>query len=122
MLAFNSKLHNQPTPVNISGLINSEIENKQLFKELEHYNKTAEFLYIHPLTIAVQQVDKLRAMRRHDPQAFMNESVNSDKNITRYKSMIKNKKYKDAAELADWQKLLSNYEMKSKLIIKIVSE
>lgn len=122
MHSFDQVVDNDPSAENIAGLIVNDIENKQCFEELKHYNDKAQFLFIHPLTKELQEVDRLRAMRKNNPELFASELVNCNLSITRYKSQIKNKKYKSPQELGDWLSLLKDYEIKRKLLNQIISE
>jgi hypothetical protein len=122
MRDFDSKVDRAANKENIAGLINNDIENKQCFEELQSYNDTGKFLHVHSLTKELQSIDRLRTLRKTDPAQFTNELINCDKSITRYKSLIKNKKYKAREELADWQSLLRDYEVKRKLLTQIISE
>lgn len=122
MLDIDKIIDRQPTSSNVQELVELDIENKAIFKELDSYNSTQKFIFIHPLTKALEHVDRLRTLRKNNPEQFTNELVNCDKSITRYKSMIKNKKNKDNNELQDWTKLLKDYEQKLKLMNMIISE
>lgn len=119
---YDRVIDKDPSAENIAGLIVNDIENKQCFEELKHYNDNGQFLFIHSLTKELQETDRLRAMRKNDPEQFTSELVNCDKSITRYKSQIKNEKYKSPQELGDWLSLLKDYELKRKLLTQIISE
>lgn len=122
MLDLDKALDKDPTKENISDFISSEIENKQIFKELQTYNDSGRFVYIHPLTKALEETDRLRALKKADPAAFASELVNADKSITRYNSQIKHNKFKNEAERIEWIRHLRTYETKRKLIYQIISE
>lgn len=102
-------------------MVANDLSNHLAFCELDEYNKTGKFLYKHPILAAYRQDKKLEALRKADPERFMNDLINADKSITRYKSQIKNKKYKNQEELIKWQKLITDYENRLKLMKEIIA-
>ena len=102
-------------------MVADDLSNHLAFVELGEYNKSAKFVYKHPLLAAHKQQKALEAMRKADPERFMTDLINADKSITRYKSQIKNEKYKTKEELIKWQNLIAEYESKLSLMKDIIS-
>jgi hypothetical protein len=102
-------------------MVANDLSNHLAFCELEAYNETGKFLYKHPILATYIQEKKLESLRKADPERFMNDLINADKSITRYKSQIKNNKYKNKEELIKWQNLINDYETKLKLMKEIIA-
>jgi hypothetical protein len=76
--------------------------NRLAFVELDNYNKHKAFLFKHPYTIRYEQLDALDSLRRSDPETYMKQLYAAERRRDNYKSQIKNKHYKDEAQLSDW--------------------
>ena len=121
MQAVNAVIDKQPTLNNIEALIFDDERNILAFNELAAYNGAGSFLYVHPLTVARKQEDDLDRLRRADPARFSKELINADKNITRYKSQLKNRKYKDIEERHAWEAHIIKFEKKKKIMARLLS-
>lgn len=102
-------------------MVADDLSNHLAFLELESFNNEGKFIYNHPILAEYRHEKQLEALRKADPERFMNDLINADKNITRYKSQIKNEKYKTKEELIKWQQLISDYETKLKLMKEIIA-
>lgn len=107
---------------NISRMVADDERNHLAFLELDSYNRTGEFLYKHPILQSHKMQNDLEALRKSNPDRFMAELVNADKNITRYQSMLRNKKYKDEEELTRWQKHIEVCNAKLKIMQQLISQ
>jgi hypothetical protein len=114
-------IEKHPTAANMAALLHDEERNILAFKELEHYNAHGSFLYVHELTLKHKQYNKLERLRRADPEGFGKELINADKSITRYKSMIKNRKYKDRAERVAWEQHIIKFEEKKEIMARLLA-
>lgn len=105
-------------------LVNLDIRNQQAHKELQSFNDTGVFKYIHPLTINTKykrtQRDELILLKKEKPEAFLNEITNCNQNIRRISSNIKKKKYKDEVELQAWLENLEKAKIKRQIIIELM--
>lgn len=104
--------------------VNLDIRNQQAHKELQSFNDTGDFKYIHPLTANAKykrsQRDDLIKLKREKPEAFLNEITNCNQNIRRIGSNIKKKKYKDKAEHQAWEENLERAKIKRQIIIELM--
>ena len=107
---------------NVSRMVGDDERNHLAFLELDSYNRTGEFLYRHPILQSHKMQNDLEALRKSNPDRFMAELVNADKNITRYQSMMRNKKYKDEEELTRWQKHVDACNAKLKIMQQLISQ
>lgn len=114
-------IEKNPTANNIAALLRDEERNILAFKELEHYNAHSSFLYVHPLTQSHKQTNELDRLRRADPARFSQELINADKNITRYRSLLKNKKYKDKEERIAWENHIVKFLEKKEIMARLLS-
>lgn len=101
-----------------------DIRNQQAHKELQSFNDTGDFKYIHPLTVKARykrtQREELIKLKKEDPAAFLNEITNLNQNIRRITSQINNKKYKDEAEHQSWLDNLEKAKIKRQIIIELM--
>lgn len=121
MQALDQLLDEEPTDANISQMIDDATRNHLAFLELQNYNDHKEFLYFHPLLQEYKLQNELDRLRKSNPERFMNELVNADKSITRYRSMINNNKYKDKTELRAWQAHINSFEQKLKIMQQLIA-
>jgi hypothetical protein len=110
-----------PKQANIAALIKDDERNILAFKELANYNATGSFLFIHPLTLQHKQTDSLDRLRKADPARFSKELINADKNITRYRSLLKNRKYKDKEERLAWENHIAKFLAKKEIMARLLS-
>jgi len=86
MKVLDQEFDSHPTDVKVLKMVELRNQNLQCFKELEHFNKTGKWLYIHPLIIHQSEYNQLVALRRKDPQEFLRQYVATDGNVKRYTS------------------------------------
>lgn len=122
LVSLDKLIDREPTAENLKRFIELDIENKIIFKELASYNDKGCFIYEHNLTRDLATHDRLKELKQLQPGEFLAEHVNADKSITRYKSLLNNKKYKDEDEAQAWRKLIEDYERKKAIIKQIVNE
>ena len=105
-------------------LVQLDIQNQKAHKELQSYNDSGEFLYIHPLTVNAKykrsQRDELLRLKKESPELFLNEITNLNQNIRRIKSNIQKKKYKDEEEHQSWLENLEKAQIKRQIIIELM--
>jgi hypothetical protein len=115
-------LDKEPTLDNIRQMVTDDERNRLSFLELEAYQKTGAFLYKHPILTKHKTTNDLEALRKANPERFMSELVNADKNITRYRSQIKNNKYKDDEERIAWEGHISGLSEKLGIMKRLISQ
>ena len=115
-------IHSDCTDANAKAYTEADTRNHLAFLELEQYNNTATFAYIHPLLTAYKLEQELNQLRRVNPEQFMNDLINASKNITRYRSMINSKKYKSNEELKDWLAIIEDYQNKLTIMKTLISK
>jgi hypothetical protein len=102
-----------------------DIRAQQAHRELQSYNDTGKFQYVHRLTIQNKyksdQLAELRKLKSEDPSAFMNETTNVTQNIRRIERQIHKKKYKDEEERKRWENNLEKAKKKKKAIQDMLS-
>ena len=105
-------------------LVNLAIRNKQAHEELETFNDTGQFKYVHRLTkdskYKKTQRDELKKQKEEKPEEFLNEITNLNQNIRRIESQIRKKKYKDEAEHQAWEENLQKAKIKRQIIIELM--
>lgn len=109
-------------PERAGQMVANDNSNHLAFLELSNYENTGTFLYLHPVLKSYKKENELEALRKADPDRFMAELVNADKSITRYRSLINNKKYKNNEELARWQAIVDDYEHKLSVMKRLISQ
>lgn len=102
--------------------IDADSNNHLAFLELSYYEKHKTFLYLHPLLTRYKLEADLNELRVNNPEEFMNQSINASKSITRYQSLINNKKYKDKEEMESWLALIREYNDKLSIIKSLISK
>lgn len=90
------------------------------FEELNHYNITQTFLYIHPITSGHKETNRLEALLISSPGAFLDECTNAQKNVTRYNSLINKQKYKDEEQHNDWLNIITRENAKILLMQDLI--
>jgi flagellar motility protein MotE (MotC chaperone) len=105
-------------------LVHLDIRNQQAHRELQTFNDTGKFDYIHPLTVHAKykrtQRDELLKLKKENPEAFLNEITNLNQNIRRIESNIRKKKYKDEQEHQAWRENLEKAKIKLQIIIELM--
>ncbi|HET6558075.1 MAG TPA: hypothetical protein VFG54_12220 [Prolixibacteraceae bacterium] len=112
----------QATSSQVSKFTDDDDRNHLAFLELTNYEKTGEFLYVHPLMKGLVKENEWEILRRTNPAEFTRQLLNAQKSIERYTSRINQKKYKSEQELADWQGLIETYTHKSSVMQKLLSK
>ena len=105
-------------------LVKLAIRNKQAHQELQSFNDTKQFQYVHRLTIDARyqetQYEELRKLKRENPEGFLSEITNLNQNIRRIESQIRKKKYKDETEHQSWEDNLRRAKIKRQIIIGLM--
>lgn len=106
----------------LSDFITDDDRNNLAFLELSHFEKTGEFLYVHPILKGKARQNELEILRKTNPVEFTSQMVNAQKSIERYTSRINQQKYKNDTELADWQQLIDSYTAKLNMMQTLISK
>ena len=114
--------NNEPTNEEIESMIDCDERNILCFSELQNYNDRGNFLYQHPLTVKYKRECDLDKLRRTNPQEFLNKLKNIKNNVTRYRSQIRNAKYRDDEELANWNKIIEENLETIEYIERLISQ
>lgn len=105
-------------------LVHLAIRNQHAHQELQSFNDTGEFKFVHRLTIDTSykrtQRDELKKLKEENPEAFLNEITNLNQNIRRIESDIATQKYKDEAQHQAWIKNLERAKIKRQVIIELM--
>ncbi len=103
-----------------------DIRNQQAHRELQSFNDTGKFLFIHSIAISRQfaysQLNDLTKLKKENPDAFINEITNITQNIRRIQSNIRNKKYKSKAEKESWEDNLKKALLRKEIITQILTK
>lgn len=110
------------TDEQIAQYVDDDYRNHLAFIELSNYEKTGEFLYVHPILKGQARQNELEILRKTNPGEFTRQMVNAQKSIERYTSRINQLKYKDDTELADWARLIESYTEKLSMMQKLISK
>jgi hypothetical protein len=121
MRELDKELDIEPTSSGIIEMAELGIRNRLCFKELDHFNKTGKFLYIHPLIEKNTLRSSLVALMRKDSKEFLEEHKNVSNNISRYKSFLNKKKIKET-DKQKWQTQLNKHTEKLALMTEIIQE
>lgn len=89
MKQIDERLEQKPTKRDIMELVELRIRNLQAFDELQSFNDTGKFLYIHPLITHQSERAKLERLLKTDPQEFLRLHKNVADNIRRYETYLK---------------------------------
>jgi tRNA U34 5-carboxymethylaminomethyl modifying enzyme MnmG/GidA len=89
MKVLDQEFDNHATDAKVLRMVELRNQNLQCFKELESYNNTGKWLFIHPLIIHESEYNQLVELRRKNPQEFLRQYVATVGNVKRYKSFIK---------------------------------
>lgn len=106
----------------LAAFIADDDRNHLAFLELSHFEKTGEFLFVHPILEGQAKQNALEILRKTNPVEFTRQMVNAQKSIERYTSRINQQKYKDETELADWQQLIESYTAKLNMMQTLISK
>lgn len=107
---------------NISKMIENDIRNRLGFKELEYFELNGKFAYVHPLLKNRKIRAELKKLKNDNPEKFLDEALNSQLSIRRYRSQLNNNKFKDEEEQRKWIEHIENYEDKLVIIKELMSE
>lgn len=101
-------------------LVLLRIRNQNAHKELQTYNDTQKFAYVHELTqkatIKSSLLQELKELQQNNPDQFLTEITNTQQNIRRISSNLNNKKYKSEKEKQGWQENLKQAEFKLEVL------
>ena len=107
-------------------LVEFDIRNQRAHNELQSFNNSGEFQYVHKLTIerrfASLQLSELQKMKKENPDLFLNEITNIVQNIRRIESNIRTKKYKSPEELKSWSENLTRAKIRHEAIKQLMAQ
>lgn len=89
MKQLDERLEQNPVKRDIMELVELRIRNLQAFDELQSFNDTGKFLYLHPLITHQSERAKLEKLLKTDPQEFLRLYKNVADNIRRYETYLK---------------------------------
>jgi len=89
MKQLDESLDKKPARRDIMDMVELRIRNLQAFDELQSFNDTGKFLYIHPLIAHQSERAQLTKLMKADPQEFLRRHKNVADNIRRYESYLK---------------------------------
>lgn len=110
------------TPEQLAAFIADDDRNHLAFMELTYFEKTGEFLCVHPILQHQEKQNELEVLRKTNPAEFTRQMVNAQKSTERYLSRIKQQKYKNDQELADWTRLIESYTQKLNMMQQLISK
>ncbi len=112
MKVLDAELDSSPTRNKVAQMAEARIRNLQCFEELQSFNDTGKWKNKHPLLIHQSERFKLEDLKKKDPEAFLQKYANTNHNIKRYKSFLKNEDRKDKRK-TDKQNLTKHLELKT---------
>ncbi len=89
MKQLDERLEEKPVRRDIMDMVELRIRNLQAFAELQSFNDTGVFRYIHPLIAHQSERAQLIELLKHNPQEFLRLHKNVMDNIRRYESFLK---------------------------------
>lgn len=89
MKQLDESLDKKPTKRDIMEMVELRIRNLQAFDELQSFNDTGKFLYIHPLIAHQSERAQLEKLLKTDTQEFLRLYKNVADNIRRYETYLK---------------------------------
>ncbi len=89
MKQIDERLDSKPQKRDILEMVDLYIRNQQAFSELQAFNDTGSFLYVHPLLEGRSERARLQRLMRDDPQEFLRLHRNVADSIRRYESYLK---------------------------------
>lgn len=89
MKQLDESLERKPQKRDIMNMVELRIRNLQAFDELQSFNDTGKFLYIHPLIAHQSERAQLEKLLQTDPQEFLRLHKNVTDNIRRYECYLK---------------------------------
>lgn len=91
MVAIDSVIDDSPTAQRIADLAELRNRNILAFEELQHFNDTGTFKFKHPLIIHYSLHSELKALKKRNPDEFLEQYANTRDNVKRYNSYLKRK-------------------------------
>ena len=110
MVEIDKMIDNKPTKALVKELAESRIRNLQAFRELQEYNNTGKFLYVHPLIVHYSLRQELAKMLENNSNMFLQEYANCRENVKRYKSYYNNPKRPEEKKKRDKQNIKKHSE------------
>lgn len=89
MKQLDERLDKNPVKRDIMDMVELRIRNLQAFDELQSFNDTGKFLYIHPLITHQSERAQLTKLLKTEPHEFLRLHKNVADNIRRYESYLK---------------------------------
>jgi hypothetical protein len=109
-------------PERAGELVRAQIRNRLGWAELEHFNKTGEFLAKHPLVQKKKLFYEMRNLKTTDPKAFIEAYAKAEMSIQRYNSQLNNEKYKNEMQRDLWLENLEVLQEKQNIIYALIEE
>jgi hypothetical protein len=122
MAQIEAIIDSKPTPKLIIEFVETDIRNKQCFRELEHLNRKGTLPMKHPLLHNFSQQQELKALLRNNPDKFLADYALTKNNISRYQSYLNNPKKGSKQQRAGWQTCLDEHTEKANLMTTILKE
>ena len=116
MVHLDSVLDTRPTPKAVADMADTRIRNLMAFRELQHFNDTGNWLYVHPFIAGKSEYMQLVQLFRSQPDEFLRRHHNVCDNIKRYRSYLKRQdrlemRSKDKETLVRYTKRKELYEL-----------
>jgi hypothetical protein len=115
-------IDSKPTSKLILEFVQTDIRNKQCFRELEHLNRKGTLLMKHPLLYNFSQQQELKILLRNNPDKFLADYALAKNNISRYQSYLNNTKKGTKQQRTGWQSCLAEHAEKANLMAKLLKE
>ncbi len=92
MKVLDAELDKRPTTKNVKAIAELRIRNLLCFSELQTFNDTGKWRYMHPLIACQSERSQLEELFKNDPSEFLRQYRACADNIKRYTSYLKNAK------------------------------
>ena len=89
MKQIDERLDRKACEKDVKDMVELRIRNLQAFEELQSFNDTGKFRYVHPLIAHQSERAQLERLLRTDPQEFLRLYKNVSDNIRRYESYLR---------------------------------
>ncbi len=119
MRELDETLDKNPTAAAVAEMAQQRIRNHKCFAELDAFNRTGQWLHIHPFITAPDEYRRITDMLRNDPAAFLRAYKLVEDNVRRYRSFVKRPDRK-AQRTAD-KAMLKKYEERVSLFAQALN-
>lgn len=113
MKEIDSVIDSKPSPLQIRDLAEYRNRNLLAFEELKSFNDKGEFKYKHPLIIHYSLRSELVALKKKNPDEFLEQYANARENVKRYKSFLNSRSRSDQQKAKDKKNLKKHEERES---------